>query len=67
MHGDKENNNYVLTYSDNGVGIPEHINVESTNTLGLQLIYGLAQQIKGKIELDRSEGTKFTIIFSDNR
>jgi len=65
MFIDKPNEHYVLIYSDNGKGISEDIDVKTTNTLGLQLVYGLTQQIKGNIELNRSGGTKFTISFKD--
>ncbi len=65
MFIDMDKDCYVLDYGDNGVGIPRDINIKNTQTLGLQLIYGLTQQIKGNIELDRSEGTKFTIYFKD--
>lgn len=65
MFIDKPNEHYVLIYSDNGKGISEDIDVKTTNTLGLQLVYGLTQQIKGNIELNRSVGTKFTISFKD--
>ena len=67
MFIDKPNEHYVLIYSDNGKGISEDIDVKTTNTLGLQLIYGLTQQIKGNIELNRSVGTKFTISFKDRK
>jgi len=65
MFIDKTKEHYVLIYSDNGKGISEDIDVKTTNTLGLQLVYGLTQQIKGNIELNRSVGTKFTISFKD--
>ena len=65
MFIDKPNEHYVLIYSDNGKGISEDIDVKTTNTLGLQLVYGLTQQIKGNIELNRSVGTKFTISFKE--
>ncbi len=65
MFIDKPNEHYVLIYSDNGKGISEDLDVKTTNTLGLQLVYGLTQQIKGNIELNRSVGTKFTISFKE--
>jgi len=58
----KGNNEYK---SDNGIGIPENLDIKKTDTLGLQLVYGLTQQIKGNVELDRSVGTKFRISFKD--
>ena len=65
MFIDKPNENYVMIYSDNWKGISEDLDVKTTNTLGLQLVYGLTQQIKGNIELNRSVGTKFTISFKE--
>lgn len=56
-------NSYVLQVADDGIGIPPHIEIENTNTLGLQLISMLTNQIQGTMELDRSIGTKFTIRF----
>ena len=65
MFIDKANDNCVLNYSDNGIGIRENLDIKKTDTLGLQLVYGLTQQIKGNVELDRSVGTKFRIEFKD--
>ena len=56
---------YELTICDNGVGIPEDIDFFNTDSLGLQLVNSLTDQIDGKIEFDRSNGTKFTIIFKE--
>ena len=54
----------VLTVSDNGVGLPPGIEVKKSSTLGLQLVYALVQQVRGKIEVDRTAGTTFRITFS---
>jgi PAS domain S-box-containing protein len=56
---------YELIINDNGVGIPEDIDFFNTDSLGLQLVNSLTDQIDGKIEFDRSSGTKFTIIFKE--
>jgi two-component sensor histidine kinase len=50
-----------LVYSDNGRGMPEHINFPDSETLGLQIVNMLTHQLKGDIELKRNGGTKFTI------
>lgn len=62
-----ENNcfDYVLEVSDNGKGIPQEINFPSADSLGLQLVTILVEQIDGCIKLERDHGTKFTIWFSD--
>ena len=54
---------YTLTFSDNGVGLPEGIDFHKTETLGLELVRMLVKQLKGTIELGRSGGAKFKIIF----
>ncbi len=60
----KKVNKYTLIVSDNGVGIPESINFENTETLGLQLVNILVDQLDGEIELKRDKGIEFIIRFS---
>ncbi|MCQ1534802.1 PAS domain S-box protein [Methanosarcina sp. KYL-1] len=56
---------YTLVVADNGKGIPEEIDITSTESLGLQLVNILVEQIDGCIELKRNTGTEFLISFSD--
>ena len=60
-----DNFHYVLTVADNGKGIPEEIEFQNVDSLGLQLVNILADQIDGCIELKRDQGTEFTVLFSD--
>ncbi len=63
----KECNRYtsfVLTVSDNGVGIPEDLNIEDLDSLGFQLITTLVDQLDGELELKRNDGTEFAIRFT---
>ncbi len=55
---------YTLIVSDNGIGIPEKIDFESSDTLGLQLVNLLVDQLEGTVELKRDNGTEFVIKFS---
>lgn len=55
---------YTLIISDDGVGIPEKIDFESSDTLGLQLVNILVDQLDGTIELESDKGTRFIIEFS---
>jgi PAS domain S-box-containing protein len=50
---------YTLIVSDNGVGIPEKIDFENSDTLGLQLVNLLVDQLDGTLELKRDQGTEF--------
>ncbi|MFP4642546.1 MAG: sensor histidine kinase [Dehalococcoidia bacterium] len=53
-----------LVVRDNGVGMPEDIDIWNTETLGMDLVTMLAEkQLHGKLELDRSQGTEFRIRF----
>lgn len=53
-----------LTVKDNGAGIPEALDIYETRTLGLKLVRTLAEgQLKGEMEMNRDEGTKFCIKF----
>jgi PAS domain S-box-containing protein len=53
-----------LTVKDNGVGIPEDLDIEKGKTLGLHLVRMLAEnQLQGSIALDRNGGTGFQIRF----
>ena len=61
---DTENTNFVLAVSDDGAGLPETVNLEAPDTLGLQLISILIDQLNGKLELNRSSGTEFVIQFN---
>jgi PAS domain S-box-containing protein len=53
----------TLVIRDNGVGLPAHIDYRNTESLGLQLVVTLVDQLGGTIKLDRLKGTKFTIVF----
>ena len=53
----------VLRIADNGIGIPKEIDFRKTETLGLQLVNTLTQQLEGEIELEVDNGTKFKLNF----
>lgn len=60
----RTNFEFVLTVADNGDGFPEEIDYRNTNSLGLQIVNILVEQIEGCIELKRNDGTEFSIYFS---
>jgi hypothetical protein len=60
----KSNNNTVsLSVADNGVGINNKVNYQTTETLGFQLINSLIAQIDGELKYEHNNGTKFTVSF----
>jgi two-component system response regulator len=56
---------FHLTISDDGIGFPEEIDFKKTDSLGLQLVNSLTNQIDGEIQLDKTNGTKFNITFKE--
>lgn len=53
----------VMTVSDNGAGVPEGFDPERTESLGMQLVLSLCQQLKGRWALDRVGGTAWELRF----
>ncbi|MFZ1829810.1 MAG: PAS domain S-box protein [Candidatus Competibacteraceae bacterium] len=53
----------VLAVTDNGVGLPPGLDIEQSDTLGLQLVAGLARQLGGAVETRTAAGTVFRIAF----
>jgi two-component system, sensor histidine kinase PdtaS len=53
-----------LTVKDNGVGMDEVLLDIELNSLGIQLMKGLAREINGAISFDIDRGTRISLIFS---
>lgn len=58
-------NSYELRVSDDGAGMPEGVDIDDTETLGLQLVSTLAGQMHGKMRVNSTNGTSFIIDFED--
>ena len=61
---DCESASFILTVSDNGIGIPENLEIEDLDSLGMQLVTTLVDQLDGELELKRNNGTEFTMRFT---
>ena len=59
--------NLHMEIKDNGVGLPANIDYRNTESLGLQLVVTLVDQLNGKIELDCSNGAHYRIVFKQNQ
>ena len=60
----KSENVYRLIIADNGVGLPEGFNLEHSDSLGIQLIQALSEQIDGTLKIESTNGVKYIIDFS---
>jgi two-component sensor histidine kinase len=56
---------YTLIISDNGIGFPTDLDFRNTESLGLQLVTTLTEQLEGTIALESKGGTTFTIAFTE--
>ncbi|UTB32928.1 MAG: ATP-binding protein [Methanobacterium sp. ERen5] len=57
--------NYTLVVEDDGVGFPEDIDLDNTDSLGLRIVNSLTEQIDGELLLDKTSGSKFIIKFKE--
>jgi PAS domain S-box-containing protein len=57
---------YSLSVSDNGVGVRENIDSLKKQSLGLELVWNLVEQLEGTIIYNSKLGTSFRITFAEN-
>ena len=57
--------NFILEVSDDGVGLPDDIDIKQTKSLGMRLVNSLVDQLDGTVEVDGSSGTRFVIKFQE--
>jgi two-component sensor histidine kinase len=61
-----KDHNIKLAVSDNGIGLPADFDMNTVNTLGLELVKTLIQQLQGTLKLNKNHGTQFIITFTQN-
>lgn len=63
IHLSEENQKVLITVQDNGIGMPIDYDIEEADSLGLQLVYTLIEQLDGEIQVTVEKGTKYLITF----
>ncbi|MGQ9837173.1 MAG: PAS domain S-box protein [Cyanobacteriota bacterium] len=63
IHFSQTRKSTQLCVSDNGIGLPPDFDFKETQSLGLQLVATLTEQLEGKIKLKNKAGTTFIITF----
>lgn len=58
-----EKDHFILTVSDDGPGIGKELDWRNLETLGLQLVITLTEQLRGRMEMENKEGASFRITF----
>lgn len=54
-----------LIIKDDGIGLPQEVDVEHIETPGLQLVLNLVKQLNGELTINRSQGTEYIIKFKE--
>lgn len=54
-------NQFSLIFQDDGVGMSQDLDIYQTDTLGLQLVTSLADQLEGDLEVFTDSGTTFRL------
>jgi two-component sensor histidine kinase len=62
-----DNNNFVLTVRDNGIGIPQGFDINKANSFGMKIVTSLVGQIRADLEIIRDAGATFVIRFRDDK
>ncbi len=52
-----------MTISDDGVGLPPNLNIQTVSSLGLKLVSMLTKQLGGELVVPQNSGTEFQIAF----
>jgi two-component sensor histidine kinase len=58
-----EEQSFRLEVADNGPGLPDGLNIEKSNSLGMKIVTKLVMQIDGSLKYEYSNGAKFSIDF----
>jgi two-component system, sensor histidine kinase PdtaS len=56
-------NHYLLSISDNGVGMPDHFTGKKPGSLGMSLMAGLSEDLDGNFTVENNNGTVIKISF----
>jgi len=67
LRRDRDRGVFMLIVSDNGIGFPDDVDFQHTETLGLQMVNLLVDQIDGTMTLEKEHGTTVTIVFRETR
>jgi two-component sensor histidine kinase len=59
-----DNGKILLNINDNGIGLSKEFNLQNADSLGLELVIMLVEQIDGSLDVTGDKGTDFMISFS---
>ncbi|WP_396638536.1 histidine kinase dimerization/phosphoacceptor domain -containing protein [Maribacter sp. R77961] len=65
FHQLENTSRYSLIVKDNGKGLPANLDLNNLSSFGLQLVFGLTEQLHGEVKITQDKGTTFTIILEE--
>lgn len=61
----RKNEVIEIVVADDGIGLPQNFDINRSETLGLQLVRTLVDQLQGKLNVSNQAGAHFAIRFSE--
>ena len=61
-----DDEHFLLTVTDNGVGVAQDFDFSGCRTLGMILMKGLSRQLKGTFEVERTNGLTIRVLFANS-
>jgi two-component sensor histidine kinase len=58
-------NEFELIVADDGIGLPESVDFENPQSMGMDSIDTFVERLHGSIEINRNEGTAVRIRFKE--
>lgn len=58
---------FRIRVCDTGVGLPPHLDFQRVETLGLQLVQTLVQQLDGEMQIRSEDGVEFVLTFTETK
>ena len=59
----REGEDFVLGVKDNGIGLPAGLDISRVDSLGMKIVFTLANQLSGDLSITRHQGTDISIRF----
>ncbi|MBC6110904.1 histidine kinase dimerization/phosphoacceptor domain -containing protein [Pedobacter fastidiosus] len=61
----KDENSFELIIKDNGIGMPEAVEIGKRKSLGMSLMRGLSKQLGGQLSIESNNGTILSVEFKN--
>jgi len=62
IHSSQDDKGIELRYSDDGIGLPDSVDLMTSDTFGFRIVRLLAKQLDAKIVVSSEKGTSFQIV-----